>query len=163
MAHIQVKQDWEAVKTDPVEFARMLIKRPGGIPFEPFEAQQQILRGIKRCTVIDTGRQFGQTTTLGVFIANKAVTNANWNLGIIAPSLELSRIIHRGSEGCGQLTRRSHLDRTDMWRAGHRRFGSRHHRRHGPIVVTFLAVVGCASPARRRARHLLAVNYTCRR
>jgi hypothetical protein len=26
MACIQVKQDWEAVKTDPVEFARNLVK-----------------------------------------------------------------------------------------------------------------------------------------
>jgi hypothetical protein len=93
MARIQVKQDWGAVKTDPVEFARTLIKGPGGIPFEPFEAQQTILRGIKRRTVIDTGRQFGKTTTLGVFIAFKAGTNANWNICIIAPSLEQSRIM----------------------------------------------------------------------
>jgi hypothetical protein len=111
MARIQVKQDWEAVKIDPVEFARKLIKGPCGIPFEPFAAQQQILRGIKRRTVIDTGRQFGKTTTLGVFVAFKAVTNANWNVCIIAPSLEQSRIMHRGSGGCGQLTPRSHLDR----------------------------------------------------
>jgi hypothetical protein len=54
MARTQVKQNWEAVKTDPVEFARKLVKGPGGTPFELFEAQQHILRGIKLRTVIDT-------------------------------------------------------------------------------------------------------------
>jgi hypothetical protein len=66
MARIQVKQDWGAVKTDPVEFARTLIKGPGGTPFEPFEAQQQILRGIKRRTVIDTGNHFVRIRLMGI-------------------------------------------------------------------------------------------------
>lgn len=93
MARIQVKQDWEAIKADPVEFARKLIKAPDGSPMEPFAAQQDILRGIRRRTVIDTGRQFGKTTTMGMLVAYKAVTNANWNICIIAPSLEQARIM----------------------------------------------------------------------
>jgi hypothetical protein len=93
MPRIQVKQDWEAIKADPVEFARKLIKGPDGTAIEPFEAQQQILRGIKRRTVIDTGRQFGKTTTMGMLVAHKAVTNANWHICIVAPSLEQARIM----------------------------------------------------------------------
>jgi len=32
VARIQIKQDWEAGKADPVEFARKFIKGPGGNP-----------------------------------------------------------------------------------------------------------------------------------
>jgi hypothetical protein len=93
MPRVQVKQDWEAIRADPVEFARKLLVGPDGSPLMPFEAQEQILRGIRRRTVIDTGRQFGKTTTMGMLVAYKAVTNANWNICIIAPSLEQSRIM----------------------------------------------------------------------
>ena len=51
MARIQAKQEWEAVKVDPVELACKPIKCPGCIPFDPFEAQQQILRG-GRCLLL---------------------------------------------------------------------------------------------------------------
>ncbi len=93
MPRVQVKQDWEAIKADPVEFATKLLVGPDGSPLMPFEAQEQILRGVNRRTVIDTGRQFGKTTTMGMLVAYKAVTNSNWNICIIASSLEQSRIM----------------------------------------------------------------------
>jgi hypothetical protein len=99
MPRIYVTQDWEAAKSDPVAFARLFVKNADGTPMVPFEAQQTILRGIKRRTVIDTGRQFGKTTTMGMLVAHKAVTNANWHICIIAPSLEQARIMFcRGRE-----------------------------------------------------------------
>jgi hypothetical protein len=93
MATVKVTMDWDAIKKDPVEFAHKLLKGPDGNPFECFAAQQDILRGIKRRTVMNTGRQFSKTTTCGIIVTHAAMTHANWNICIIAPSLEQARIM----------------------------------------------------------------------
>lgn len=109
MAKIRVVMDWDAIKADPVEFARKLLKTPDGEPLCPFDAQAAILRGIKRRTVINTGRQFGKTTTMGILATHKAITNSNWNICIVAPSLEQSRIMFQEIEGYFLNTELRHM------------------------------------------------------
>lgn len=93
MPTVKVTMDWDAIKADPVEFAHKLLKNADGNPFECFAAQQEILRGVKRRTVLNTGRQFSKTTTCGIIVTHAAMTHANWNICIIAPSLEQARIM----------------------------------------------------------------------
>lgn len=98
MAKIKVTLDWDAIKADPVEFARKLLKTPDGGPFEPFPAQIELLRNTKRRTVWNTGRQASKTTSAAVIAAHKAVVHGNWNICIAAPSLEQARIMFREIE-----------------------------------------------------------------
>lgn len=93
MARIKVTMDWDAVKADPVEFARKLLRDPAGNPLEPHPAQIEILRGIKRWTTIVTGRQFGKSTVMGIDAAWFGVTHANRTIMVAGPSLEQSKII----------------------------------------------------------------------
>jgi hypothetical protein len=99
MARLQVKMDWDAIKADPVEFSVKLLKGPDGQPLQPFEAQANILRNVKRRTVANTRRQFSKTTTFGILAAHKAITHANWNICILGPSLEQARIMFSEIEG----------------------------------------------------------------
>lgn len=98
MATVKIKMDWDAIKRDPVEFAEKLLISPDGNPFRAFEAQANILRNIKRRTVANTGRQFSKTTTMGIKVAHAAITHPNWNICIIAPSLEQARIMYNEVE-----------------------------------------------------------------
>jgi hypothetical protein len=99
MAKIQVKIDWDAIKADPVYFAEKLLKDAEGNPFQCFEAQANILRNVKRRTVACTGRQFSKTTTFAIKVAHAAMTHPNWNICIVAPSLEQARIMYQEVEG----------------------------------------------------------------
>src|SRR5678809_1565643 len=94
MAKIQVKIDWDAIKVDPVYFAEKLLKDAEGNPFQCFEAQANMLRNIKRRTVACTGRQFSKTTTFAIKVAHAGMTHPNWNICIVAPSLEQARIMY---------------------------------------------------------------------
>ena len=93
MAKVQIEQDWDAIKADPVEFAENLLLGPDGNPFEVFQSQAKILRGIKRRIVLNTGRQFSKSTTCGILTSHEAITHANWHICVIQPSLEQSRIL----------------------------------------------------------------------
>ena len=93
MATVKITMDWDAIKADPVEFAEKLLKGPDANPFRVFDAQATILRGIKRRTVLNTGRQFSKTTTCAIKVAHVALTHTNWNICIIGPSLEQARIM----------------------------------------------------------------------
>lgn len=92
-ARVEVTKDWDAVMADSVAFAREFLRRADGSPFEPHEAQVQIMRGIQRRTVIDTGRQFGKTEMMAALAIWAAVTHPGWEIAIIAPSLEQARIM----------------------------------------------------------------------
>lgn len=85
--------DWDSAKADPVEFTRTFLRQPDGSKWEPFEAQQTILRGIKRNTSIITGRQFSKTTILGWYVSWFGVTKANSLIWILAPTVDQTRIV----------------------------------------------------------------------
>lgn len=85
--------DWDGALADPVAFCTTFLRRPDGETFQPHPAQEQILRGIRRRTVIDTGRQFGKTEVMAAIVVRAAVTHPNWEVAIVAPSLEQARIM----------------------------------------------------------------------
>lgn len=93
MAKVQVTFDWDAIKADPVEFTKKLLRFPDGSPCQPFEAQEWILRNVKRNTVGVTGRQFSKTTSFGWYTAWYAMTHSNKFVWIFAPTLDQSRIM----------------------------------------------------------------------
>ena len=85
--------DWDAVKADSVEFSRQLLTDPAGNRVIPHPGQEAILRGIRRWTTVDTGRQFGKSTVMGVDASWFAATHANRTVMVIGPSLEQAKII----------------------------------------------------------------------
>src|SRR5512138_1123364 len=95
MARIQVTMDWDAAKTDIPYFVRKVLRQPDGSRWEPFEAQEEILRGIARNTVMLTGRQFSKTTCLGWKGTHFAVTRPNSQIWILAPTLDQTKTIFR--------------------------------------------------------------------
>ena len=93
MSRIKVTVDWDAVKADPVEFSRQLLRDPAGNPVIPHPAQEAILRGIKPWTNVVTGRQFGKSRVMGIDATWYGCTHANREIMVAGPSLEQAKII----------------------------------------------------------------------
>jgi hypothetical protein len=82
-----------AVKDDPVEFSRLLLKNPDDSPLTLHDKQAELLHSIKPLSVFCCGRQFGKSVGMGVDCTWFSVTHANRQVYIIAPTLDQSRII----------------------------------------------------------------------
>lgn len=102
--------DWDSAKADPVEFVKTFLRQPDGSRWEPFEAQQHILHGIRRNTSILTGRQFSKTTILGWDCSWFATTRPNSLIWILAPTLDQTRIIFNEVAGYFRTTLKSLVD-----------------------------------------------------
>ncbi len=87
------------IPTDPVGFIETVLTHPNGEPYRLHEGQKQLLTGIQRTTVVSTGRQWGKSTSMAAYIVWFAVTHADRNIYIIAPSLSQAKIIYNEVSG----------------------------------------------------------------
>ena len=92
-AVVQVTMDWDAARDDIPYFVRNVLRQPDGNRWEPFPAQEEILHGIRRNTVMLTGRQFGKTTILGWKVTHFSVTRPNSLVWILAPTLDQTKTV----------------------------------------------------------------------
>jgi hypothetical protein len=83
----------KALREDPVDFVRTMLRDASGNACVPHPAQEAILRGIKRDTTVVTGRQFGKTTVMGWDGVWFSVTHPNRQVFCIAPTLDQSRLV----------------------------------------------------------------------
>jgi hypothetical protein len=90
---VQVKVDWDACKKDPVEFAKVFLRKADGSVWTPHPAQANILRGVRRTTTCVTGRQFGKSEGFAGYAAWFGATHSHRNVWIFAPTLEQAKII----------------------------------------------------------------------
>jgi phage terminase large subunit-like protein len=79
--------------TDPVLFTEAFLKNPDGTPFHPHPGQIELLRGIRRYTVVAAGRQWGKSHAMGAYAAWFGSTRPHRYIWVIAPSLDQARII----------------------------------------------------------------------
>lgn len=93
MPRVKVTTDWDAVKTDQREFAKVFLRRPDGSVWEPHDAQYQILQGLKRTTTVVTGRQFGKSEGFAAGAVKFGVVHPHSEVWIFAPTLEQAKII----------------------------------------------------------------------
>jgi hypothetical protein len=81
------------VLEDPVLFTETYLHNRDGSPAKPHPAQVDMMRGVKPLTVCCCGRQLGKSVWLGWYGTWFAVTHANREVYIIAPTVDQSRII----------------------------------------------------------------------
>lgn len=79
----------DEMKKDPVEFSRQVLK------FDPHEGQVELLRGIRKRTVIRAGRQWGKSVSLAVYVVWWLVTHPKKNLLLAAPTVDQAKIIYK--------------------------------------------------------------------
>src|SRR5579864_2711135 len=82
------------VKEDPIEFIETFLVNRDGSPMRLTEKQKEALRGMCGLTVLCWGRQTGKSELMAGYALWLACTHANYEVYIIAPTVDQSRIIY---------------------------------------------------------------------
>lgn len=83
-----------AVKGDPILFIETFLVNRDGSPMRLHEKQKELLKGMQGLTVACWGRQTGKSEVMAGYALWLACTHPNYEIYIIAPTVDQSRIIY---------------------------------------------------------------------